>query len=82
MTATMHLCIKIGTGGRVTEELPDTAAWVSCPYCGTEVQLLVDPGGGSPQEYVEDCEVCCRPWHLHVRWSADGRVEVHARPES
>jgi ribosomal protein L24E len=38
----------------------DVTARVTCPYCGEEIELAVDPGGGSLQEYVEDCEVCCR----------------------
>lgn len=48
------------------------AATVWCPYCGEAVELIVDPGGGALQEYVEDCEVCCRPWSLRVRFGADG----------
>ena len=32
----------------------------SCPYCGAPIELLLDLSGGS-QDYVEDCEVCCRP---------------------
>jgi len=43
-------------------------AEVSCPYCGEQVELILDPGGGADQEYVEDCEVCCRPWQVHVRF--------------
>lgn len=38
----------------------------SCPYCGEAVELVVDEGGGSPQSYVEDCPVCCRPWQVEV----------------
>ncbi len=41
---------------------------VSCPYCGARVEVIVDPGGGLEQEYVEDCEVCCRPWHVRARF--------------
>ncbi len=48
-------------------ELVETAD-VSCPYCGEHVEVIVDPGGGLEQEYVEDCEVCCRPWQVHVRF--------------
>lgn len=48
------------------------AATVSCPYCGEAVELIVDPGGGALQEYVEDCEVCCRPWSVRVRFGSDG----------
>lgn len=56
----------------------DTAASVLCPYCGAEVDLALDPGGGPVQRYVEDCEVCCRPWTLTVRWSASGTAVVEA----
>ena len=48
------------------------AITVWCPYCGEPVDLLVDPGGGSKQEYVEDCEVCCRPWQVVLTFAADG----------
>ena len=37
-----------------------------CPYCGESVELVIDEGGGSPQSYVEDCPVCCRPWQVEV----------------
>ena len=54
----------------------DMAARAACPCCGAEVEVLLDPGGGSYQEYVEDCEVCCRPWHVRVRYHDDGTAEV------
>ena len=59
----------------------ETEADVVCPYCGAEVEVAVDPGGGPVQRYVEDCEVCCRPWALEVRWDADGVAIVRARTE-
>lgn len=31
-----------------------------CPYCGEPIELLIDTSVAE-QEYVEDCEVCCRP---------------------
>ncbi len=52
------------------------ALTVWCPYCGEPVELLVDPGGGAHQEYVEDCEVCCRPWRVEVRFGRDGTPEA------
>jgi len=55
----------------------DTAAMVRCPYCAEEVEITLDPGGGTDQEYVEDCEVCCRPWQVHVTFDLDGAAEVH-----
>lgn len=39
---------------------------VPCPYCGEVEEVVVDPGGGDRQEYVEDCAVCCRPRVVHV----------------
>jgi len=54
----------------------DGTAWVSCPYCGESVEVTVDPSGGARQEYVEDCEVCCRPWRVHVTVGAGGHPSV------
>jgi hypothetical protein len=48
------------------------AIWVHCPYCGEAVELLLDPAGGDLQEYVEDCEVCCRPWRVEVSYDETG----------
>ncbi len=61
--------------GNLGAELDDVA-WVSCPYCGESSKLLVDPGGGAIQEYVEDCEVCCQPWLVRVKLDGEGRVSV------
>src|SRR5258705_412984 len=44
----------------------DVDASVVCPYCAEPVELTLDPGGGSAQEYVEDCPVCCQPWRVSV----------------
>ncbi len=54
----------------------DAEATVTCPYCREQVDITLDPGGGAVQEYVEDCEVCCRPWQLHVSFDLDGAAEV------
>jgi hypothetical protein len=56
-------------------ELADSAR-VSCPYCGESVELLVDAGGGTSQSYVEDCDVCCRPWSVRVTFDGRGRPTV------
>lgn len=34
-----------------------------CPYCGEPISVLVDASEPA-QEYIEDCEVCCRPMIL------------------
>ncbi len=51
---------------------------VQCPYCWEEFSLLVDASVES-QEYVEDCEVCCRPIDFVVEVDAEDRVVVEAR---
>lgn len=59
----------------------DATAWARCPYCGADVELLLDPGGGAAQQYVEDCEVCCRPWRVSALWDEEGRAVVRLRTE-
>jgi len=61
----------------------DTRAAVHCPCCGEAVEIELDPGGGAVQEYVEDCQVCCRPWRVSVHYGAHGiaRVSVAALDE-
>ena len=51
-------------------------ATVTCPYCGESVEIALDPGSGSVQEYVEDCEICCQPWTVDVRYGGDGTATV------
>jgi hypothetical protein len=51
-------------------------AEVVCPYCGEVSVIGLDAGGGSVQEYVEDCQVCCRPWQVHVRYDQHGGANV------
>jgi len=52
----------------------------ACPHCGAPRVLLVDPANGPTQEYVEDCEVCCRPTVARVRYRR-GRAAVELSPE-
>jgi hypothetical protein len=52
-------------------------ATVQCPYCWEQFTLLVD-GSVDLQEYVEDCEVCCRPIDFTIAVDGD-EVNVQAR---
>jgi len=58
----------------------DTEAAVGCPCCGETVFIGLDPGGGEHQEYVEDCQVCCQPWRVSVRYRSDGMADVSVAP--
>ena len=49
---------------------------ISCPYCGELLHILVDTSD-SGSEYIEDCQVCCRPIVMSI--AADGSgVEVRS----
>jgi hypothetical protein len=54
---------------------------IDCPYCGEPISVLVD-NSLPEQEYVEDCQVCCRPMVLHVSVDADGDAAVTASAEN
>jgi Cysteine-rich CPXCG len=58
----------------------ETGATVYCPYCNEAVEISLDPGGGTAQEYVEDCEVCCQPWNVTVHYREDGTAAVSVTP--
>ncbi len=61
--------------------MDDTATY-RCPSCGEEIEIAVDPSAGRRQEYVEDCQVCCRPNLIRVVFDEEGNVAaVVARPE-
>lgn len=59
----------------------ETDASVRCPYCGEINEIALDPGSGSRQEYVEDCQVCCRPWRVVVSYLRDGNANVSIEME-
>lgn len=42
-----------------------------CAGCGEWNDTLVDETAGSRQQYVEDCQVCCKPNVLTMRWDED-----------
>ena len=63
----------------MTNEL--SAKTISCPYCGEHIDILVD-GSLPEQEYVEDCQVCCRPIVLSVTVGVGGDAAVMARGEN
>jgi len=44
-----------------------------CPYCGENISMLLDVSATN-QQYIEDCEVCCRP--IEIRFTAaENRVQ-------
>jgi Cysteine-rich CPXCG len=58
----------------------DGEAMITCPHCGEAIEIALDAGSGARQEYVEDCEVCCRPWRVVVHYHGDGHADVQVAP--
>ena len=49
--------------------------YISCPYCGETIHILIDCSIPS-QHYIEDCQVCCQPINFSVSVSHDGEIEL------
>ena len=43
----------------------DVLTWI-CQYCGEENELWVDLTIEDKQDFIEDCETCCRPNRLII----------------
>ncbi len=46
-----------------------------CAGCGEWNEITVDDGSGPSQQYVEDCQVCCKPNMLKI--SFDREIEEY-----
>lgn len=49
---------------------------VGCPYCGESLEVLIDPSDAN-QQYIEDCQVCCKPINFLVSEDFDGQLSVN-----
>ncbi len=54
---------------------------VACPYCGEDIEVLVDHQEAGDQ-YIEDCQVCCRPIIFSVAVDSAGNLSVAVRDEN
>lgn len=52
-----------------------------CPYCGESITLLVDCSEPQ-QQYIEDCEVCCRPINVTVIVDPEGWPQIQLSHEN
>lgn len=48
---------------------------IYCPYCGEPITVLIDCSE-SEQDYIEDCQVCCRPIEFLVSVDEEGNPSV------
>jgi len=54
---------------------------ISCPYCGEPIIILIDDSLAK-QQYIEDCQVCCRPIVVNVAVGPDGALTVGVMAEN
>lgn len=52
-----------------------TEKTIRCPYCGEKISVLIDPADAD-QQYIEDCQVCCRPINFSISQTAMGELLV------
>ncbi len=53
-----------------------------CPYCSSEISILVEGAGAKRQVFTTDCEVCCRPILIRLEIGSDGVESFEAEQES
>ena len=56
-------------------------ATIQCPYCWERLEIVVDCSVPA-QQYVEDCEICCRPIILSIDVDEHGLPSVDPQPEN
>lgn len=54
---------------------------VHCPYCGERINVLIDCSI-SQQNYIEDCQVCCRPIVFDVLVENENVINIELRSEN
>jgi transcription elongation factor Elf1 len=56
---------------------------IECPYCGERIKVLID-SSDIEQQYIEDCQVCCKPINFLITENFDGEfaVNVYSEDES
>jgi transcription elongation factor Elf1 len=54
---------------------------IDCPYCGEQISVVIEVLEES-QEYIEDCQVCCRPIVFSVMLTSDDQTLVSVRSEN
>ena len=50
----------------------------TCPYYWEQISMILDSQEES-SDYIEDCEVCCRPIELFFKFSGENLVSFEAQ---
>lgn len=58
---------------------------IICPYCGESIHVMIDCSYVD-QEYIEDCQVCCRPITFQVSYregnSENNSIQISVHHEN
>ena len=54
---------------------------ITCPYCGESIEVLID-FQDIDQQYIEDCQVCCRPITFVITFEFNGNLSVAVHAEN
>ena len=46
-------------------------AGFQCAGCGEWNEITIDDGGGPSQQYIEDCQICCKPNLLKINFDRE-----------
>ena len=50
----------------------------TCPYCWEQISMILD-SQEEDSDYIEDCEVCCRPIEIFFRFAGENLVNFEAK---
>ncbi|HED35940.1 MAG TPA: CPXCG motif-containing cysteine-rich protein [Gammaproteobacteria bacterium] len=53
---------------------------IQCPYCWEMIDVIIDDCG-EDQQYIEDCQVCCRPINFHITINEDLQPQLRVLSE-
>lgn len=53
---------------------------IGCPYCGESIKVLIDTSE-LQQQYIEDCQVCCKPINFIISANLEGELIVSVYSE-
>ena len=49
---------------------------IECPYCAQSLNVLID-SSDIDQQYIEDCQVCCKPINFVISQSENSEILVN-----
>ena len=52
---------------------------ITCPFCGEQVEIYVE--ADVTGTFIQDCEVCCHPWRVHVSGRGEERDVTISRDD-